>query len=60
MGPFYCPSDQGIYIDTSFFRELETKYRAAGDFDRDGVVSGEFQRHGFGSPVLAPLKLGAA
>ncbi len=45
MGPFYCPSDQGIYIDTSFFRELETKYRAAGDFAQYYVVAHEFGHH---------------
>ena len=29
MGPFYCPTDQGIYIDTDFYREMETKLGAA-------------------------------
>ncbi|WBH17311.1 KPN_02809 family neutral zinc metallopeptidase [Sphingomonas radiodurans] len=45
MGPFYCPSDQGIYIDTSFFQELEQKYRAAGDFAQYYVVAHEFGHH---------------
>jgi predicted metalloprotease len=27
MGPFYCPADQKIYLDTSFFREIETRFR---------------------------------
>lgn len=27
MGPFYCPSDQKVYLDTSFFREIETRFR---------------------------------
>ena len=29
MGPFYCPSDQKVYLDTSFFREIETRFQAA-------------------------------
>jgi predicted metalloprotease len=27
MGPFYCPSDQKVYLDTTFFREIETRFR---------------------------------
>src|SRR5215475_3862030 len=27
MGPFYCPTDEKIYLDTSFFREIETRFR---------------------------------
>ncbi|UVO50383.1 zinc metallopeptidase [Sphingomonas sp. SUN019] len=45
MGPFYCPSDQGIYLDTSFFRELETKFRASGDFAQNYVMAHEFGHH---------------
>lgn len=45
MGPFYCPSDQGIYLDTSFFRELETKFRASGDFAANYVIAHEFGHH---------------
>ncbi len=45
MGPFYCPPDHGIYIDTNFFQELERKYRAAGDFAQYYVVAHEFGHH---------------
>ena len=45
MGPFYCPSDQGIYIDTSFFQALEQRFRAAGDFAQYYVVAHEFGHH---------------
>ena len=45
MGPFYCPSDQGIYLDTSFFQELAQKFRASGDFAQDYVIAHEFGHH---------------
>ena len=45
MGPFYCPADNGIYIDTSFFNELATRFKAAGDFAQYYVVAHEFGHH---------------
>jgi predicted metalloprotease len=45
MGPFYCPSDNGIYIDTDFYREMDQKLGAGGDFARSYVIAHEYGHH---------------
>jgi uncharacterized protein len=45
MGPFYCPADEKLYIDLSFYRDLQNRFRAPGDFAQAYVIAHEVGHH---------------
>ncbi|QEY15893.1 hypothetical protein D0C16_07855 [Cellvibrio sp. KY-GH-1] len=45
MGPFYCPGDNKLYIDLSFYRDMKTKLGAPGDFAQAYVIAHEVGHH---------------
>lgn len=45
MGPFYCPADQTVYIDLTFYQEMKTRFNAPGDFAQAYVIAHEVGHH---------------
>ena len=45
VGPFYCPRDQKLYIDLSFYQDLQNRYHAPGDFAQAYVIAHEVGHH---------------
>ena len=45
MGPFYCPLDQKLYVDLSFYKEMKQRFGASGDFAQAYVIAHEVGHH---------------